>query len=293
MTRLRPGCKINLSLRVHERRPDGYHSLDSVFIPLPWPCDDLLIDFSSSPGCSLECDDPALAGSNNILHRAYASFCEHTGHSPAIRCRLYKRIPQGAGLGGGSSDAAALLAWLNDHSPEPLDTAQLMELASRIGSDVPFFLVNRPIRAQGRGEILSPLAAQPPAGFLVLVAPSLKIETSWAYAELDRLRAAQGGAGSPLTKEKSSVTGIFPPGGLVCPASRPSINDLEAPVFKAFPELERLKEQLRSFGPAHCGMSGSGSCMFGIYREQKLAIAIARSLRIEGYRVFTLSLKDQ
>ena len=142
---LRIGCKVNLTLRITGVR----HELDTVFLPLDEPSDTLRLALRPGGGLALHCAEPGIDPENNTLTKAYRLFAEASGFRPGVEAVLEKGIPHGAGLGGGSADAAALLGWLNARAPEPLPLPELVGLAARIGADVPFFLYNVPCRASG------------------------------------------------------------------------------------------------------------------------------------------------
>ncbi|MDE5878995.1 MAG: 4-(cytidine 5'-diphospho)-2-C-methyl-D-erythritol kinase, partial [Desulfovibrio sp.] len=169
MIRLGAGCKVNLGLRVLGRRPDGYHELDSVFWPLAAPRDELEIRLAPGADITVRCDVPGIDPTRNTLTKAHAAFTALTGEAPGLEVTLKKRIPSGAGLGGGSSDAAALLLWLNSRLARPLSREQLGQAALSVGADVPFFLYGRPSRVRGIGERVEPLPEPFPHLFLVLV----------------------------------------------------------------------------------------------------------------------------
>ena len=150
--RLTAGCKVNLGLRITRVRPDGYHELDSLFLPLDEPADQLELTVlpDAAPGITVSCDAAILDPADNTLTKAYGAYCRASAlPPPALRIRLHKGIPSGAGLGGGSSDAAALLRWLNAGSPAPLAPEALARVALRVGADVPFFLRGGPCRVRG------------------------------------------------------------------------------------------------------------------------------------------------
>ena len=138
---LRIGCKVNLTLRITGVRPNGWHELDTVFLPLDEPSDTLRLALRPGGGLALHCAEPGIDPENNTLTKAYRLFAEASGFRPGVEAVLEKGIPHGAGLGGGSADAAALLGWLNARAPEPLPLPELVGLAARIGADVPFFSV--------------------------------------------------------------------------------------------------------------------------------------------------------
>lgn len=320
MTRLVAGCKVNLGLRVLERRPDGYHALRSIFWPLPFPRDELLLEeLPPAAGARVQLEGSGLTATidpaSNTLTRAWAAFRDAAAGSavsvPGVSLWLRKRIPAGSGLGGGSSDAAALLLWLNARCGHPLDAASLNKTALAVGADVPFFLYNRPSLVGGAGEAVTPLAASPFGNcrpWLVLVCPPLHVSTARAFARLDALRAGPGREANGLTKPATAANGIFrsevrpcddaraapvsetgsgpgdspgsvPGTGPGNPAGADVGNDLEDAVFSLHPELAALKDALVREGALAAGMSGSGSGILGLFDSEHCARATAGRLR--------------
>lgn len=280
-------CKINLFLHVGSRHADGYHDIETFFLPVPEPADAFSIRRFNEPGdIDFTCSDPTLETEDNLVVRAYRAFAARTGFSPRLEVDLNKRIPYGAGLGGGSSDAAALLRYLNDRArSQALDADRLAEVAVGLGADVPFFLLDQPALASGRGERL--VAANPGlAGlYLVLVCPDIRIATSWAYAALDAARSFPGKDGAnPLTSAFTKNKRAF------CVTGRPLQNDFEAVVFAAHPEIGRVKERLLALGAAGALLSGSGSAVFGLFRERHAAVLALAECSGNGLRTFVASL---
>ena len=251
-----PNCKINLGLHVVRRRDDGYHDLQTVFYPVPL-CDELVIvpaeKFSfSQTGIAVDCN-----AEDNIVVKAFRLMkLENGNRLPDVEIRLDKRIPFGAGLGGGSSDAAFTLRMLNDLFNLGMDNSRLRSLASRLGADCPFFIDNEPSYATGIGDILSPLGFNPLKNHrLVVVKPDESVSTAEAYRGI-----------SP--REST---------GLTCPDllsllrepvecwRNTIVNDFETTVFKGHPLLSRIKEKLYEEGALYAAMSGSGSAVYGIF----------------------------
>ncbi len=267
-------CKINLFLRIVCRRPDGYHELKSLFYPLPYPHDTLLITpLPEESGLQLTCTRKELETDSNLLAKTYASFARLTGFAPGLSIHLEKRIPTGAGLGGGSSDAAALLAHLNGLAGEQaLSAADLATLAASLGADVPYFLLHGrhgvPALATGIGESLRPVQVDLDGYWLVLVCPPVHVSTPWAYGAWDRLhpqKTCSDGSRAILTATNQEASNPF------CPETAELGNDFEAAVFPAFPELARVKDELLDKSAAHAVMSGSGAAIFALYREAEAA----------------------
>jgi len=239
-------AKLNLSLRVLRRREDGFHEIDSLMVRLPGLCDRIVIEEAAEDG--FECGEAELPrdGSNLVL-RAREAFREATGEDRPLAIRLEKRIPHGAGLGGGSSDAAATLRGLDELCATGLGEARLRELAASIGSDVPFFLGPPVARVGGRGERIEP-GPELPELRVVLLKPGFAVSTPEAYGRWRDSRELPGVDYAPQR---------FPWGELV--------NDLERPVFEKHLFLAEMKEWLRRReGGAGALMSGSGSTMFAL-----------------------------
>lgn len=261
-------AKINIGLRVGGRRADGFHDIDTVFYRVALS-DRLLFAATDSPTIDIDLRAaPAIPLHDNLVYRAATLLRETTGATAGASIVLEKRIPSGAGLGGGSSDAATTLLALNALWELSLDDAQLHSLAARLGSDVPFFLLNAPAaRARGRGEQLEPLDLVLPY-WVVLVNPGLHISTPWAYARLNR------SAGPVPTPD-------------VVPALRSQdpeqlrsllVNDFEPAVFAAYPELAGIKQRLYELGAVFALMSGSGSTLFGLFPTEQCARTAADHL---------------
>jgi 4-diphosphocytidyl-2-C-methyl-D-erythritol kinase len=276
-TTLRAGCKINLFLHIAGRRPNGYHDLITLFHPLSEPHDELIVEPAAVVGGGLKfaCDIGELASPSNIVCKAYEAFAQATGFAPDVSVRLEKRIPSGAGLGGGSADAAVFLRWLNDQAADrALDREALITLAAGLGADVPFFLENRPAWATGIGEELTPASVNLHGYTVLLVCPEVHVSTAWAYREFDRivLDAPSRSASHPtLTAHAERI---------MQPVSGSTVlrNDFEEVVFGAHPELRRLKESLLLAGAAGALMSGSGSSIFGLFADRATAQRTAQEL---------------
>jgi 4-diphosphocytidyl-2-C-methyl-D-erythritol kinase len=299
LVRLSNGCKVNFGLRIAGVRPDGYHELDSIFYPLPYPRDDLIIRRMSGGGIRVVCSDPGVDAENNTLTKAYAAFAGVAGAVPGLEVSLRKRIPVGAGLGGGSGNAAALLRWLNGESARPLDAGALAGIALTVGADTPFFLRDAPCRVQGIGERITRVALDLSGCLLVLVCPDIRISSRQVYADYDALLLSSNSSSgrNSLTKsvsrDKNSPLFDAAQGTYFCrnPGNRLA-NDLEAAVFPGQPLLASIKGELLRLGADAACMSGSGSSLFGLFsrcRSEAAAKAVLR-LRSEHRRVFLLRL---
>ncbi len=297
---LRSGCKINLGLTVTGRRDDGYHELDSLFVPLPLPADTLALRALDENVCRVRCARADIDPERNTLTRAYAAFRELGGAPPhGLEITLTKRVPSGAGLGGGSANAAALLRWLNAHAAAPLTREALAAAALRVGADVPFFLHDGPCRVRGIGEKITPCALDLSGLRLALVCPDVAVSTPWAYARYDALRENIKNQKKLLTSNgDEDYTGhlIVRDEKHKKIASIPSLyNSLEEAVFDAYPQLATIKRQLQDAG-ARAAMSGSGSSVFGIFDgtcPEKEVLACVAALRKRWSRVFLQSLPSR
>jgi 4-diphosphocytidyl-2-C-methyl-D-erythritol kinase len=245
--------KINLGLQVIERRSDGYHNIQTVMLPAGL-CDILEIkrmdpgqegiSFTQS-GIQVE-----LEPASNLCIRAYQIFNKAV-KLPPVGIHLHKQIPVGAGLGGGSSNASHTLLGLNMLMGEPLPEKKLHAMAASLGSDCPFFFHGKPMLAEGRGEILSPLSLDLCGLFLVLFHAGIHISTVEAYG---------GVTPSPLRKDLSRL--VREP---VKVWRKQVVNDFERPVFTKYPELELLKQSIYRAGALFASLSGSGSALYGLY----------------------------
>lgn len=282
------GCKINLGLRITGVRDDGYHELDSLFWPLSNPCDRLHVRRTDGEGLTVHCDTPGIDPADNTLARAYAALAQRVPQLPGVDVTLRKGIPSGAGLGGGSSDAAALLRWLNEQLAAPLGEEALAEAALQAGADTPFFLKNTPCRVRGIGELVEPCMPHDLVGMrLVLVCPEIHVSTPQAYADYDAAMAtAKPGLGqNSLTKPESKANGTSLSG---VRTALDLHNDLEAVVFSRYPQLAEIKANLLRLGAEAVAMSGSGSSIVALFaREAHLeSQAAAAMLQGENRRVY-------
>ncbi|ROQ90967.1 4-(cytidine 5'-diphospho)-2-C-methyl-D-erythritol kinase [Desulfosoma caldarium] len=253
-------AKINLWLEVLRKRPDGYHDLSTLMLPVG--IQDRLDIETCSEGLELRCDHPEVpTDARNLLYRAAEAFFERSGWRIGLRLYLVKGIAVGAGLGGGSADAAALLRFLNTVAPEPLPSSTLHELARGLGGDVPFFLLGRPALATGIGDQLQPIVGLPQYP-LLLMKPPYAVSTAWAYGSL---KLTRGGS-------RIKIQTL-----LACPLNPASCleNDLEDVVAKAYSDVVAIKEWLLHNGAVGALMTGSGPTVFGIFETVDQARAVA------------------
>lgn len=257
-------AKVNLYLRVLGRRQDGYHELITLMQPVDL-CDELVIS-REGQGLRFTCDDPSLQR-DNLVERAARAWFQAAALRPRVHLHLVKRVPVGAGLGGGSSDAAATLLGLNALYDGLLSPQRLYELACGLGSDVPFFLGGVTALCRGRGEVVEPWPEFPLLDY-VLVNPGFRVSTAWVYDQLDL----------PWTKlpevnriyRLQSQCGPLPAGLLA--------NDLAEVTKRAHPEVGELEGALAACGALGSLMSGSGPTVFGVFADQESARRAARRL---------------
>ncbi len=242
-------AKVNLSLKILSRRDDGFHEIETVIAPISL-CDELKID-NKKQGIEFRCDDPSVPqGDDNLVVRAANVFFASTKLKPTISIELRKKIPHGAGLGGGSSDAAATLLALNQLFQTKLAREDLAKLGSTIGSDVPFFVFGSAAICRGRGELVEPAKLQKQLSILLLK-PEFGVASEWAYSRWQDSREIPG-----VSYEVQEFAG------------RTFVNDLERPVFEKFVLLAQLKMWLLQRPEVGAAlMSGSGSTIFAAMRQ--------------------------
>ena len=253
--RVKAFAKLNLDLRVLYRRADHYHELRTLFHTISL-ADDLSIEYTPAEEVSIDVAGAAIP--DNLVERAARACLAEWGVGGTVRCHLRKRIPMGAGLGGGSSDAAAVLLALPVLAGRPIAMPRLVEMATALGSDVPFFLEGGAAAGLGRGEELYPVSDR--AYYALLVAPGIHVSTPGAYAAL------AGRLGDVPWRQKVSAFQEF-----VRNADGAGHNDFEAVVFAEHPKLELIKSQLCDAGAEWALMSGSGSSLFGLFRSREEA----------------------
>ena len=257
-------CKVNLLLNILGKRPDGFHELETVFHPVN--VFDRLDFARGGTGVQLTCNNPALpTDSTNLVHRAATAFLQAAQISDSVRIHLEKVIPMAAGLGGGSGNAATTLLGLNQLFGSPLTDGELHKLAATLGSDVNFFLQNKPALATGRGEKVVSLDFFPAlhGKAFVLVHPGFGIATAWAYQQLAKFPDALNGRAGRAQRLISLLQT-----GDTKSAGAEFYNSLEAPALKKFPVLALYQEFFREHGALATLMSGSGSTTFAVMENQ-------------------------
>ncbi len=278
-----PNCKINLGLRILRKRTDGYHDLETVFCPLPLydvletipdtveqredtqkqirGAGYTMLDPDNDQNKSFiqfSCSGFAIHGNNadNLCIKAFNLLKNDFPQLPRIQMYLHKAIPAGAGLGGGSADASFTLSLLNKQFQLNLSTSQLICYALQLGSDCPFFIINQPCLATGRGEILEQIEIDLSAYKFIIVNPGIHISTADAFWGITPTRPAKPVREiiqQPIETWKNEL-----------------INDFEKTVFKQHPEIETIKNKLYDCGALYSSMSGSGSTIYGIFEKNMI-----------------------
>ncbi|MBI3509196.1 MAG: 4-(cytidine 5'-diphospho)-2-C-methyl-D-erythritol kinase [Bacteroidetes bacterium] len=262
-----PNSKINLGLNIVEKRPDGFHNIETVFYPVGWKD---IIEITPSKATELKITGNPVEGklNENLCMRAY-ELLKKDHRIPPVKIHLHKNIPSGAGLGGGSSDAVSVLKMLNEIYDLNLSWGELHHYAKQLGSDCSFFVTNKPVFAQGKGDDLEgiqfSMKARPGEAvgrgkFIVIVHPPAHVSTAEAYAGMtprkSEISPAKIITEMPIEKWKDVL-----------------VNDFEKTIFKKYPEIEKLKMRLYEKGAIYASMSGSGSAVFGI-SEKEIATEI-------------------
>jgi 4-diphosphocytidyl-2-C-methyl-D-erythritol kinase len=270
-------AKINLGLHILRRRPDGYHDLETVFLRIPWAD---VVTVAPADEISLTCSDPTLpTDERNLCVKAARMLAEHAGIDPGAAIHLEKHVPYGAGLGGGSSDAAATLRLLADLWGLAVPADELRSLAARLGSDVPFFLGPEAAYATGRGEILEPLLDESGEIYqlpftLVVIVPPIHVGTAEAYRlvrpnDEKRFDLREVVLSNDLGRWRWEL-----------------VNDFEQPILRAHEEIRATRDALLEAGAGYASLSGSGSAVFGVFEEEGTAKAAEEVARQSVWKVF-------
>jgi 4-diphosphocytidyl-2-C-methyl-D-erythritol kinase len=255
-----PNAKINIGLNITEKRSDGYHNLISFFYPVGWSD---VLEINPSDELTFQCEfrDKSFSMSSqpgsNLCEKAF-DLLKKQHQIPPVSIHLLKSIPIGAGLGGGSSDAAFTLKSLNELFHLGISTAELCQLAGKLGSDCPFFIENKPTLCTGKGDEFSTIEISLKDKWIILVNPGIAISTAEAYsgvvptAPLYDLRESLA---APVSEWKQTIS-----------------NDFELSLFPRYPILQQLKNQLYDLGATYASMSGSGSTMYGIFEDEPMVL---------------------
>lgn len=266
-----PNCKINLGLHVINKRPDGFHNIETVFYPVQWQ-DALEVIENKYPKKTKVVFTPSgltIDGrtEDNLCVRAY-NLLDADFDLPPVKIYLRKNIPMGAGLGGGSADAACTIKLLNEKFELKLTGAQMRNYAVKLGSDCAVFIDNKPVFAYGRGEKFKPVAVDLTGWFIAVVHPGIHVSTADAYAGVQK-RGKTEGAGQlqqqillPVSKWKRVLE-----------------NDFELSVFQKHKSIGRLKQKMYDAGAVYAAMSGSGSAVFGLFKEEPRLTTAMKKMR--------------
>lgn len=259
-----PNCKINLGLKILDKRNDGFHNLETVFYPLQLK-DALEViqstDHSRKSTVDFSASGIAVNGKpeDNLCIKAYELLKKDFSELPAVQIHLHKAIPTGAGLGGGSSDGAFILKLFNQKFNLGLSTEKLVDYALQLGSDCPFFIINKPCFATGRGEFIETISLDLSVYKFFIVNPGIHIKTKWAFDSLtgprkgrrpDRSKSIKEIVAQPVETWKEELK-----------------NDFEESVFEIYPEIKKVKDDLYKSGAVYASMTGSGSSVYGIFHK--------------------------
>ncbi len=251
-----PNAKINLGLNIVEKRPDGYHNLETIFYPINLQDALEVTLLEGDKEYELTLSGTPIEGNpeDNLVVKAYRLLKEDYPHIAPVDIHMYKHIPTGAGLGGGSADAAFMIKLLNDKFNLGLSIEEMENYAARLGADCAFFIQNKPVFASGIGNIFEPIQLSLKGYFLVLVKPDIFVSTKNAFS---------------LITPKMPVQSLKEIVRMPVETWRATMkNDFENSVFKKFPEIAAIKDKLYDMGAIYASMSGSGSSVYGIFREQ-------------------------
>lgn len=250
-----PNAKINLGLNIVEKRPDGYHNLETIFYPINLQ-DALEVTRreNNDKEYTLHISGSPLEGEpkDNLVVKAYKLLKKDYPGLLPVDIHMYKHIPAGAGLGGGSSDAACMIKLLNDKFSLGLSTERMEEYAVKLGADCAFFIRNKPVFATGIGNLFEPVELSLKGYHIILIKPDIFVSTRDAFAEIKPVRPAvslKEIVKQPMETWKHSMK-----------------NDFEDSVFKKFPEIAAIKDELYDLGAVYAAMSGSGSSVYGIFK---------------------------
>jgi 4-diphosphocytidyl-2-C-methyl-D-erythritol kinase len=247
-----PNAKVNFGLNIISKRADGFHNIESVFVPVE--IKDAL-EFIPSESLEFKTSGLTIPGNSNdnLILKAY-KLIKSKHEIPFLKIHLHKVIPMGAGLGGGSADAAFFLNGLNDYFKLNIPENELLQLASQLGSDCAFFIKNNISLATEKGEILNPISLDLSSCKICIIHPVIHVNTAWAYSRI-----------MPKSPQKSVSEILKQP---IETWKNELINDFEKPVFENHPEIELLKNELYKNGAIYASMSGSGSAVFGIFKNE-------------------------
>lgn len=273
---LYPNCKLNIGLRVIDRRTDGYHDLETIFYPVYGLHDEL--EVTTLPTDDVEFIQVGLAvdckAEDNLILRCYHRMREQYPQIGGVHIRFRKQIPFGAGLGGGSSDAAHMAIALNELFGLGLSQAELAEMVRPLGADCPFFIYNTPCYAEGIGDKLRPIRFDLSGLRLVMIKPAYGVSTREAYAGITRHPEARGQLLQTLCSSENAQD-------LLHHHPEVFLNDFEQTVFPLHPEIAAQKKRLQDAGALYAAMSGSGSTVFGLFEDHGKGSTLAGTAMTE------------
>jgi 4-diphosphocytidyl-2-C-methyl-D-erythritol kinase len=252
-----PNAKINLGLHIVEKRADGFHNIETVFYPVDWKdILEILPDETISTGVNFTSSGIPIPGAveENLCVRAY-NLISKDYPMPGVKVHLHKVIPIGSGLGGGSSDAAFFIKALNELFDLNLSWGELHHYAKQLGADCSFFITNKPVFAEGKGDELEPIHISLDGYYVVIVYPGVSVTTSLAYADCvparPKITLEEIIASVPVSRWKERL-----------------VNDFEKTVFQKFPDIAEAKRKMYKLGALYSAMSGSGSAVYGIFENE-------------------------
>lgn len=259
-----PIAKINLGLNVVEKRPDGYHNLETIFYPVPLKdaLEVQLMDkaFPSSVDCDLKVTNMVIDGDEqrNLVVKAYQLLKADFPNMPRIHAHLWKGIPSQAGMGGGSSDCAYMIRLMNEFCHLGLTNEQMIGYAARLGADCAFFIKSMPCYAEGIGDRMEPVNLNLQGWYIGVVRPNIPVSTKEAFSLIHPHRPLQN-CREVVSRPVETWNGAL-------------VNDFEESVFALYPEIGAIKQQLLNMGATYAAMSGSGSALFGLFKESPIRL---------------------
>lgn len=256
-----PNCKINLGLHILNKREDGYHNLETVFNPVPLNDALEIIRYPGQTGEEISFQTTGLSiegdQQNNLCIKAYKLLKKDFPQLPSVQMHLHKVIPMGAGLGGGSSDGAFALQLINQKFQLGISEQQLIDYALQLGSDCPFFIINKPAFATGRGEQMTPVELNLSDYRFALINPQIHVNTGWAFSQLNLNSESHTDRPDPASIIQQPIDTW----------KEQLINDFEEPVADKYPVIADIKQKLYDAGAVYASMTGSGSTVFGIFHK--------------------------
>ena len=271
-------AKLNLTLDVLGKRPDGYHDLQSIMQTVSL-CDEVELDIGTGKPWSIVCEEPGIPLDNrNLAWKAAEVFYKATGIAEnGLTIRIQKRIPSQAGMAGGSADAAAVLRGLNRHYGSPLSMDALAQLGAKVGSDVPFCVIGGTVMCEGRGELMRPVSSLPECAILICK-PAFSLSTPVLFRQLDE-------AGIKNRPDNAAMEQALEKGDLPM-VGKLLFNVFDPVVAAAYPLMDQIREMYLNAGALGCQMSGSGSAFFGIFSERNSALLLVDKLKTVCADVF-------